>query len=224
MERNNDSNSLKIAGRILFAFFSFSLGYAVLRYHVLGPVLWKDFPFFIMNKAVALCAFLLLSFTFSLKPLHQLKINIPESWMIARRELGTLGALLMFIHGLMSLLIFNEARYSKFFEQNGTLTFFAGLSMLGGIMLLVLLAAYYLHFRVLQNEKSTFSPWFKGRIFLLALLGFSALHLFFMGFKGWLSPSDWHGGLPPISLLGFVCLLISFVLHIIPKKRKHSSR
>jgi DMSO/TMAO reductase YedYZ heme-binding membrane subunit len=212
------SNSIKPTGSILSALFIFSLLYAIVRYHIAGPVPWKDFPIYVMNKAIALTAFMTLSTVFSLTPLQKLGITVPKSWMHARSELGTLGALLMFIHGLMSLLIFNEARYSKFFEQNGTLTFFAGLSMLGGIMLFVLLAAYYLHFRVLQNDKSTFSPLFKGRIFWLALMGFSTLHLFFMGFKGWLSPSDWHGGLPPISLLGFVCLLISFVLHIIPKK------
>ena len=30
-----------------------SIGYAVLRYHIVGPVPWTDFPFFILNKGLA---------------------------------------------------------------------------------------------------------------------------------------------------------------------------
>ena len=35
---------------IIFGVFLMSLGYAVLRYHILGLVPWKDFPLLILNK------------------------------------------------------------------------------------------------------------------------------------------------------------------------------
>ena len=47
------------AGRIIAATLAFGLAYAVVRYHVVGPVPWKDLPFFILNKGIALSAFLL---------------------------------------------------------------------------------------------------------------------------------------------------------------------
>ena len=42
------------APSIIFGVFLLALGYAVLRYHILGPVPWKDFPLFILNKGVCL--------------------------------------------------------------------------------------------------------------------------------------------------------------------------
>ena len=60
------------APSIIFGVFLLSLGYAVLRYHILGPVPWKDFPLFILNKGVCLTAFLLLTLNFSLGPYKSL--------------------------------------------------------------------------------------------------------------------------------------------------------
>ena len=44
------------ASTIIVTVLLFSIGYAVLRYHIVGPVPWKDFPFFILNKGVLLSA------------------------------------------------------------------------------------------------------------------------------------------------------------------------
>ena len=53
------------AGGIIAIVSLFGLAYAVVRYHVAGPVPWKDFPFFILNKALSLSAFILLTFNFT---------------------------------------------------------------------------------------------------------------------------------------------------------------
>ncbi|GIR71565.1 MAG: hypothetical protein CM15mP74_28160 [Halieaceae bacterium] len=45
-----------------------SLGYAVLRYHILGPVPWKDFPLYTSIKGCAGSVFSLLTLNFSLGP------------------------------------------------------------------------------------------------------------------------------------------------------------
>jgi hypothetical protein len=217
IKRENDFNSLKIAGKFLFVFFILSIGYAVLRYHIMGPVPWKDFPFYIMNKAIALCAFIVLSFCFSINPVQKLGITISENCLNARRPLGALGGFLMFIHALMSFLLFNKANYAKFFEQNGSLTLFAGISMFGGVLLFSFLFVYSLSFSVFLKNESLLSSFFKSRVFLFFLMVFSLLHLFFMGINGWIRVDHWHGGLPPISLIGFILLLCSSLLHIFPK-------
>ena len=66
------------AGKIIFFTGLLGIGYAVLRYHILGPVPWKDFPFFIINKGIALSTFILLTFNFSLGPLKNLGVWVSE--------------------------------------------------------------------------------------------------------------------------------------------------
>ena len=120
------------AGSIIAITCLLSIGYAILRYHIVGPVPWKDLPFFTVNKGIALSAFILLTFNFSFGPLSNLGIKLPDGYLNARRAIGMTGFLMVLIHALMSLMIFNQDVYGKFFYQNGTLTLIAGLSMLGG--------------------------------------------------------------------------------------------
>ena len=110
------------AGSIIAITCLLSMGYAVLRYHVMGPVPWKDLPFFIINKGIALGAFILLTFNFGFGPLKNLGVNVPSGWLNARKALGMTGFLLVLIHALISFLLFNPAVYEKFFLENGTLT------------------------------------------------------------------------------------------------------
>ena len=72
------------AGKIILACLLFSIGYAILRYHIFGPVPWKDFPFFILNKGISLGAFILLTLNFSLGPLNNLSVKVPEGWLNAQ--------------------------------------------------------------------------------------------------------------------------------------------
>ena len=190
-----------------------SLAYAVLRYNIAGPVPWKDFPFFILNKGLSLAAFILLTFNFSLGPLKHLDVKVPMSWLNARKALGMTGFLLVLIHALISFLLFNSSVFAKFFEDNGTPTLFAGLSMLGGILAFVVLWAYNLSFQTHLREDKVFIRFITSREFLLFAMLFSAAHLFFMGYKGWFNPSAWHGGLPPISLIAFTFFIVGYVLN-----------
>ena len=56
------------AGMIIALTMAFALGYSILRYHIVGPVPWKDLSFFILNKGICMGAFLLLTLNFSLGP------------------------------------------------------------------------------------------------------------------------------------------------------------
>jgi DMSO/TMAO reductase YedYZ heme-binding membrane subunit len=94
-----------------------SIGYAVLRYHIVGPVPWTDFPFFILNKGLCLAAFVLLTMNFALGPLNNLGVSVGEGWLNARKAMGMTGFLLVMLHALMSFLLFSPAVYSKFFYR-----------------------------------------------------------------------------------------------------------
>jgi len=214
-EAKTDQNS---AGTIITVALLFGLGYAVVRYHVAGPVPWKDFPFFILNKGFSLSAFILLAFNFSFGPLHSLGVNVPQGWLNARKALGMTGFLLVLIHALMSFMLFSPNVYGKFFQPDGTLTLLAGLSMLGGILAFVVLWAYNLSFQTHLREDKAFIQFITSRRFMLVAMILGGAHLFFMGYEGWLDPSGWHGGIPPVSLVAFAFFVAAYVVNLLGRE------
>jgi hypothetical protein len=210
---NNDVKTNSAAFIITIAII-FGLAYAVLRYHVVGPVPWKDFPFFILNKGISLSAFILLTCNFGFGPLNNLGVKVPEGWLNARKALGMTGFLLALIHALMSFMLFSPSVYGKFFETDGTLTMLAGLSMLGGVLAFVVLWGYNLSFQTHLREDKAFIQFITSRTFLLWAMLLGAAHLFFMGYEGWLNPSGWHGGIPPVSLVAFAFFAVGYVINL----------
>jgi DMSO/TMAO reductase YedYZ heme-binding membrane subunit len=216
----NTSTSFKknYADKIIVFTCLFSLSYAVLRYHILGFVPWKDFPFFILNKGISLAAFILLTFNFTIGPLKNLGAKVSKGWLNARQVLGMTGFLLVLIHALISFMIFKPEIFAKFFEENGSLTFYAGLSMLGGIISFVVLWGYILAFKTTMKEDQKFISFITSRRFLLIAMLFSLMHLFFMGYEGWLNPSGWNGGMPPISLVAFSFFIVGYIINLFGRK------
>ncbi len=214
---SNDAKKNSAASIITIALI-FGLAYAVVRYHIVGPVPWKDFPFFILNKGISLSAFVLLTLNFGLGPLNNLGVKVSDGWLNARKSLGMTGFLLVLIHALMSFLLFTPTVYAKFFETDGSLTLLAGLSILGGVLAFVVLWAYNLSFQTFLREDQAYIRFITSRKFLLTAMLLGAVHLFFMGYKGWLDPSGWHGGLPPISLVAFAFFAAGYVVNLFGRK------
>ncbi len=206
------------AGALITATLIFGLAYAIVRYHVAGPVPWKDFPFFILNKAFSLSAFILLAFNFTFGPLNNLGVKVPVGWLGARKALGMTGFLLVLIHALMSFMLFKPSIYGQFFEVDGTLTLLAGLSMLGGVLAFVVLWAYNLSFQTHLREDQAFIRFITSRTFLLWAMILGGAHLFFMGYLGWLNPAGWHGGIPPISLVAFAFFVVGYAVNLLGRE------
>ncbi len=216
---NQASNSNKnSASQIIALALVFSIGYAVVRYHVVGTVPWKDFPFFILNKGISLAAFILITCNFGFGPLNNLGVKVPVSWLNARKALGMTGFLLVLIHALMSFMLFTPAVYGKFFAADGTLTLFAGLSMLGGVLAFVILWAYNLSFQTHLREDKSFIEFITSRTFLLWAMILGAVHLIFMGYQGWMTPSSWHGGIPPISMVAIAFFVVGYTVNLFGRK------
>ena len=211
----NNENSATSA---IFVTLTLSLGYAIVRYHVFGAVPWKDFPMFILNKGLCLAAFILLTLNFALGPLNNLGVRVSPGWLNARKALGMTGFLLVMVHALMSFLLFKPAVYGKFFADDGTLTLLAGLSMLGGVLAFVVLWGYNMSFQTFLREDKAFIQFITSRKFMLFALLLGAAHLFFMGYEGWLKPQDWHGSLPPISLVAFAFFAVGYVLNLLGRE------
>ena len=213
-----DTVDKNYAGRAILVTLLLSVGYAVLRYHVAGPVPWKDFPFFILNKGICLAAFVLLTLNFALGPLNNLGVGVSAGWLAARKAMGMTGFLLVLIHVLMSFLLFNPAVYAKFFQVDGTLTLLAGLSMLFGVLAFVVLWGYNMSFQTFLREDTAFIAFITSRRFMLFALLLGAAHLFFMGYEGWMQPAGWHGSLPPISLVAFSFFAAGYVINLLGRE------
>jgi hypothetical protein len=206
------------AGILILLIILFGVLYAVVRYHIAGPVPWKDLPFLILNKGISLSAFILLACNFGFGPLHNLGVAVPASWLNARRALGMTGFLLVLIHALMSFMLFTPAVFSKFFESDGTLTLQAGLSMLAGVLAFVVLWAYNLSFQTHLREDKAFIGFITSRRFLLFAMVLGGLHLLFMGYEGWLNPDGWYGGMPPVSLVAFALFVVGYGANLLGRK------
>jgi hypothetical protein len=212
MEKIHKANNP--AWTIIFWTFMISMCYAILRYQILGPVPWKDLPFYVLNKGNAFSAFILLIFNFSFGPLKNLGAPIPDSWIKSRRIVGIMGFLQVFVHVIMSFLLFKPAVYTKFFESDGTMTLHTGLNLIGGITAFIFLWVYNVSFNLEFRKDKGLIAFITSRKVLLFAMFMAGVHLFFMGFDGWVETGSWHGGLPPISLIAFLIFMIGFVLNL----------
>lgn len=213
-----DPEKRSAALALIFTTLLLSVAYSVLRYHLMGPVPWKDFPFFILNKGISLAAFVLLSLNFGLGPLKNIGLPVPTGWLAARKALGMTGFLLVLIHALMSFMLFKPAVYAGFFVADGSLSLLAGLSMLAGILAFVVLWAYNLSFQTFLREDKAYIAFITSRRFLLVAFIFGGAHLLFMGYEGWMAPDGWHGGLPPISLVAFTVFALTYVANLLGRE------
>lgn len=211
MNGSTDRNS---AAAIITVTMALAIGYAILRYHILGDVPWKDLPFLILNKGLSLGAFILLTFNFALGPAKNLGLPVSPAWLNARKALGMSGFLFILMHVLISFMLFSPAVFGKFFEVDGTLTGVAGISMLAGVLAFVVLWGYNLSFQTFLREDKAFIGFITSRRFLIWALLLGGIHLFFMGYTGWTNPAGWNGGLPPISLVAFVFFVAGYLLNL----------
>jgi DMSO/TMAO reductase YedYZ heme-binding membrane subunit len=50
------------------------------------------------------------------------------------------------------------------------------------------------------------------------------VHLVVLGWKGWLAPSDWQAGIPPISLVAVVAALVPLLVKVRLGRQKKKNR
>lgn len=215
---NKPFKKKKYARNVILITTLLSIAYAIIRYNIFGTVPWRDLPLYVLNKGISLSSLVLLTINFSLGPLKNMNIKISENFLNVRKSVGIAGFLFAFLHIFMSITILNPTYYAIFFTDTGTLTIEGSLSLLGGILSFVFLWVYNIRLSSRINKDEKIIALITSRKFLIYSMLFTGVHLFFMGYKGWGSITDWQAGLPPISLISFSVFLIGFVINVFGRK------
>lgn len=209
----------KKAVQIILVVFLFSLIYGLIRYHLFEAVPYKDFALFVFNKVLALSAFILLTLTFALGPAKALGADVPDAWLAARKEMGIVSFMLVLAHVLSSLLTFGSgAYYAKFFVADGSMSTIGSWAMLLGVASFIWLWLYNISFKTRQEGDEAFLKLITSKGSLILVLLLSAGHVIVMGYKGWLQPENWAGGMPPITLVAFAVFLAGFVINLVARR------
>ena len=175
--------------------------YSNLRYVIFGPEGVAHIPLFIMNKALSWSGLATIGLS---KVLRQTE---------ASRKAGLLGALMIGMHVVVSLLILRPEYLGKFFNSidGMRMTWKGEAAILSGVLGLACLTC------LLWNTATTHKEADKSiRIrsvlqwSINALLFCGALHVAFMGWDDWFEPTKWakFGYLPPITMLSFLTAVI----------------
>lgn len=179
---------------ILLTTFALTLTYSVVRYNVLGPVEWSQIPLFIMNKAVSWTGLTLLALAYIRRD------------KCAARDLGICGAFLTGGHVVMSLAMLTPAYYASSFA-GARLSGWGSGAMLAGVAATAALAPPVIATLPGMQAALGVTRWLSWQRAGYWTLALTAVHCALLGWKGWLAPGSWYGGLPPISLLSFLIAL-----------------
>ncbi|MEM1355640.1 MAG: hypothetical protein AAGH88_12240 [Planctomycetota bacterium] len=196
------------------------LAYAVLRYNLLGPVPPDQIPLYIANKAISVASLVLIAIAFAAR-------RIPADgrlvWVRAsRRFLGLTGLALALLHTVLSVVLLNPTYFGKFFKDNHQFKASAGLAMLAGAIALTLLM---IQSRIkaspgtdLAKMSAQSGPRRTLRRLGVGVLILTAGHVAFMGLPGWLTPGEWYGSLPPLTLISLLIALAALGVGMMPRR------
>lgn len=199
--------------------------YSIIRYNVVLGISWDHLPLYVSNKAIALGSVVFIAISYLLGTLNQLLSGKFSNKLSLRMHFGLLGFTLAWIHSLISLIILRPEYYRSFFLGN-SLNLTGELTLLFGV-----LSVFTFSIVAITSLPSVFKSMGYRRWKSVQSKGYLAfflvmLHVFTMGYSGWLKSEEWPGGLVPISLIAFIIIfnvLLAKILSLFtPFERKYS--
>lgn len=182
-----------------------ALGYAVLRYVVLGDVELAQVPVYILNKALAVASVLFLLYAGI-----DHRCGLPAD----SRRWGRASLQAALVHVLLSLAILGPEYFPELHGGDGKLNFVGGSVIAFGV------AASWLSVLLTRNRLVRL-PAVRRRVITasgLCLLG----HLIPMAMAGnsWFAIGQWPGGLPPMAMLSFAAALAAMGFYLGRARRR----
>jgi DMSO/TMAO reductase YedYZ heme-binding membrane subunit len=206
----------RICGSVVAALVAVTLAYASTRYVVFGPWDVGDIPLYVLNKSLAWSSLALIGLAFLLGPLARLAPRRFGPLLWQRKYYGLAGFGLASAHVMLSLAIFNYRYYRLFFDQVFELTDLATATMSAGVLAwLALLLPAALSFPSVQHGMSRLW-WRRAQVAGLVALALGGVHVLY-GAPGWLLPAQWHGGMPPITLINAIGVAGVFAVRILAR-------
>lgn len=193
----------------LLTILALTLTYSILRYHVFGTVEWSQLPLYVVNKSVSWTGLTLLALAYIRRE------------KATARDLGVLGAFLICSHIVMSLALLSPAYYAKLFEGARLNGWGSGV-LLAGVSAAVVLALPAIATLPGMHAALGEARWLRWQRAGYWTLALAATHCALLGWKGWLTPGSWQGGLPPITLLGFITALAPLARKAVSGRGAHN--
>jgi len=206
--------------------FGASLVYAIIRYHLAGDVAWSHFPLFILNKATSLAAVVFVACSYLIGKIIRWHDHDKALRLVVIKFCGLMGFFLAGIHALFSVSLLTPAYYAKYFDPDGRLNLQGELALSVGVVALFLLMSPAITTLPMMPKALGSRRWKRSqRLGYLALI-LVVVHLVALGLEGWLAPSGWNGGLPPISLVAVLAALIPLLVKRkwVQKKKEGAAR
>jgi DMSO/TMAO reductase YedYZ heme-binding membrane subunit len=192
--------------------FGGSLAYAIVRYHLAGDVSWAHFPLFIFNKATSLAAVIFVACSYLVGKIFRWHDHNPALRLVVIKFCGLVGFFLAGIHAFLSLCLLSPAYYAKYFTFDGKLNLVGEVAMVVGVVALFLLLAPAITTLPMMPKAIGGKRWKRnqraGYFALILVVG----HLVALGWRGWMSPSKWQAGIPPISLVAVTAALLPLLV------------
>jgi DMSO/TMAO reductase YedYZ heme-binding membrane subunit len=205
-------------GKWFAAIIGAALAYAVVRYHLAGDVEWRHFPLFILNKATSLAAVFFVASSYLIGKIIRWHDHDPALRLVVIKFCGLMGFFLAAVHAFFSLALLSPAYYGKYFDDAGRLNLEGEIAMSVGVIALFFLLAPAITTLPGMPKAIGGWRWKRNQRAGYIALAFVVVHLVALGFKGWLAPQGWNGGMPPISLIAVIAALVPL---FVKRKLKH---
>jgi len=209
---------LGVKARWILGVWGFCLAYAIVRYNVFKGVEWIHLPLYIVNKSFAWGGLAFISCSY----LTGKWINVYPDDVHKRRSLakflGLTGLYFIGSHLVASAAMLSPIYYAKFFGESGKMNLTGELVVLFGILGVGFLMFPAITTLPLMYEALGGDRWQRAQRMGYWTLGMAALHTSTMGWKGWIDVATWPGGMPPITLLGFLTAMAALVAKFFGKR------
>ena len=192
--------------------FGGSLAYAIVRYHIAGDVEWSHFPLFILNKATSLAAVFFVASSYLIGRVIRWHNHDPKLKLVVIKFCGLMGFSLAIMHAFFSVCLMTPAYFAKFFVDDGRLNLEGELGLAVGVVALWALSIPAITTLPMMPKAIGGQRWKRSQRMGYLCLLFVVAHMVVFGLKGWLHPTQWNGGLPPISLIAVTVAAVPLIV------------
>jgi DMSO/TMAO reductase YedYZ heme-binding membrane subunit len=202
---NSTANNTRITTTLVFLTV---LAYAIVRYDR-GPCRRRGARVH-RQQALAVTA-IACRVGLAIGPLVRMRL-VDGGWMTGRKAFGVHGFAMATLHTLLTIATLTPVRYGKLHDASGLLTLEGGLVVLGGVLAIALLVVPAVTSASIIRKSMSADAWQRAQRLGLAALAIGFLHVAVLGWRSWLAPHTWAGGLPPLTSIAVAACSATFAI------------